>query len=359
MLQLTASSILPEFLRARLSCSIFLCDTLFAHTSGTETCALHLTTHVKSFLPGTGESFRARPPPSFWSIDRIRRLLCGRPDPLSANILLCGKHWFLLNAVTQCRALHLASPLEVVPVLCSPSLPHLPPSSNPLPRNCPHCMALPQRAVTRSCCKHACFHRTSAISHSCKMQARNLVLYIWRSDVYAFLCCASVCSHPLIPPLLRPFARIAWHFLNARGFINFGVAPAVLAETRKVLEPPKGSVVILGAGLAGLAAAHQLQKCGYRVLILEAKTHAGGRVHTVRLEVSNHLKSFFTGGLSATKYGLGMQDGGGRDTAGESVCWEWCGLVRACSCASAPGMTFYNEDPSYRETRRHRAGRRP
>jgi hypothetical protein len=126
------------------------------------------------------------------------------------------------------------------------------------------------------------------------MQARNLVLYIWRSDVKAYLSCSSACSNPTIPMLLRPYARIAWHFLNARGFINFGVAPAVLAETRKVLECcegaepascPKGSVVILGAGLAGLAAAHQLQKSGYRVLILEAKAHAGGRVHTVRLQV--------------------------------------------------------------------------
>ena len=42
------------------------------------------------------------------------------------------------------------------------------------------------------------------------------------------------------------------------------------------------SVVILGAGIAGLVAAHQLQRAGYRVTVLEARDRIGGRVWTIR-----------------------------------------------------------------------------
>ncbi|MBC8106608.1 MAG: flavin monoamine oxidase family protein [Anaerolineae bacterium] len=41
-------------------------------------------------------------------------------------------------------------------------------------------------------------------------------------------------------------------------------------------------VLILGAGLAGLCAAYELQKIGYDCQILEARTRAGGRAHTIR-----------------------------------------------------------------------------
>ena len=42
------------------------------------------------------------------------------------------------------------------------------------------------------------------------------------------------------------------------------------------------SVVVVGAGLAGLSAARQLEKDGARVIILEARDRVGGRVQTVR-----------------------------------------------------------------------------
>jgi monoamine oxidase len=41
-------------------------------------------------------------------------------------------------------------------------------------------------------------------------------------------------------------------------------------------------VVILGAGLAGMAAAHQLNKLGYQCTLLEARDRAGGRCWTIR-----------------------------------------------------------------------------
>jgi monoamine oxidase len=50
---------------------------------------------------------------------------------------------------------------------------------------------------------------------------------------------------------------------------------------------PKGSgggrtVVILGAGIAGLVSAYELQRAGYQVTVLEARDRIGGRVWTIR-----------------------------------------------------------------------------
>jgi monoamine oxidase len=51
------------------------------------------------------------------------------------------------------------------------------------------------------------------------------------------------------------------------------------------LPPASGngkSVVILGAGIAGLVSAYELQRAGYRVTVLEARNRIGGRVWTIR-----------------------------------------------------------------------------
>ena len=41
-------------------------------------------------------------------------------------------------------------------------------------------------------------------------------------------------------------------------------------------------VIVIGAGVAGLAAARELKRRGHRALVLEARDRIGGRVHTVR-----------------------------------------------------------------------------
>lgn len=46
--------------------------------------------------------------------------------------------------------------------------------------------------------------------------------------------------------------------------------------------PPKKKVIVVGAGLAGLAAAWELVSRGHDVTVLEAQMRPGGRVHTLR-----------------------------------------------------------------------------
>src|SRR5688572_5666277 len=58
-----------------------------------------------------------------------------------------------------------------------------------------------------------------------------------------------------------------------------------------MLQPSSGKrhVIIIGAGLAGLAAALELRANGFEVSVLEAGTRPGGRVYTLREPFSDGL----------------------------------------------------------------------
>ena len=83
----------------------------------------------------------------------------------------------------------------------------------------------------------------------------------------------------------RPIGRR--QFIEEFGLYVAGLAllPGVSrAEWRgglKIKGPPK-NIVILGGGLAGLAAAFELKKAGHSITILEARKAAGGRLRTMR-----------------------------------------------------------------------------
>lgn len=114
------------------------------------------------------------------------------------------------------------------------------------------------------------------------VRCRNAVLSAWRADVSRRLPEAEAVA--AAAPRDRPYALAAWRFLSASGYINFGVSPAQQAHVERAPDGA-GSVVVVGAGVAGLAAAGQLRAAGYRVAVVEARERPGGRVWSERLEV--------------------------------------------------------------------------
>lgn len=95
-----------------------------------------------------------------------------------------------------------------------------------------------------------------------------------------------------------------YDLLDRLGRINFGMIemnnkfprPRLMDKSRRAVlmsnhqyKPPlksggkrTGRVVVIGAGLSGLAAARQLQRFGMEVIVLEARNRVGGRVHTYK-----------------------------------------------------------------------------
>ncbi|GAB0100035.1 Probable lysine-specific histone demethylase 1 [Sergentomyia squamirostris] len=67
-------------------------------------------------------------------------------------------------------------------------------------------------------------------------------------------------------------------FLERHGYINFGIFKRLKAIPAKKLA----KVIVIGAGISGLAAAQQLQQLGMDVIVLEARDRVGGRIATFR-----------------------------------------------------------------------------
>jgi monoamine oxidase len=64
---------------------------------------------------------------------------------------------------------------------------------------------------------------------------------------------------------------------------------AIANDGLPLSDRPRKRVVIVGAGMAGLVAAHELQRVGHEVVVLEARGRVGGRVHTLREPFSDGL----------------------------------------------------------------------
>lgn len=78
-------------------------------------------------------------------------------------------------------------------------------------------------------------------------------------------------------------SSLAYPALMSLGLITSAPAHAFRLESQK-----KGKhVVILGAGLSGLASAYELTKLGYTCTLLEARQRAGGRCWSVRKDATN------------------------------------------------------------------------
>src|SRR5690349_18569755 len=76
-------------------------------------------------------------------------------------------------------------------------------------------------------------------------------------------------------------AAAVYETMVAMGMVR--VPTAFAGPPQMAAEHGRGQrVVILGAGIAGLTAAYELNKAGYEVVVLEANSRAGGRSYTVR-----------------------------------------------------------------------------
>uniref|UniRef100_A0ACD5WVY7 Uncharacterized protein n=1 Tax=Avena sativa TaxID=4498 RepID=A0ACD5WVY7_AVESA len=111
---------------------------------------------------------------------------------------------------------------------------------------------------------------------------RNHILASWRADPRVPLPRARVLE--TVAATYDHLVAAAHGFLSREGHVNFGVSAAFPASPPPdAPEVPAASVLVIGAGLAGLAAARQLLRFGLRVLVLEGRARPGGRVYTSRL----------------------------------------------------------------------------
>ncbi|XP_018393444.1 PREDICTED: lysine-specific histone demethylase 1A [Cyphomyrmex costatus] len=111
------------------------------------------------------------------------------------------------------------------------------------------------------------------------LHIRNRLLQIWLENPKQQLIIENV-----LPQIESPYnsdtvlARRIHAFLERHGFVNFGVFKRLKPLPTKKL----GKVIVIGAGIAGLAAAQQMQQFGLEVTVLEARDRVGGRIATFR-----------------------------------------------------------------------------
>lgn len=126
----------------------------------------------------------------------------------------------------------------------------------------------------------ACFPDmvTPLSSQKMFLNLRNRVLQMWLENPKAQITTQDALKR-LQPPwnsdeelVIRIHA-----FLERHGYINFGIFKRTSAPPQKT-----GRVIVIGAGIAGLAAAQQLKSFGMDVVVLEARDRVGGRIATFR-----------------------------------------------------------------------------
>lgn len=111
------------------------------------------------------------------------------------------------------------------------------------------------------------------------LHIRNRILQMWLDNPKQQLIVETVIEKMESPynsdiPLLKRVHA----YLERNGFINYGI----FKRLKSLPAKKYGKVIVIGAGIAGLAAAQQLQQFGLEVIVLEARDRVGGRIATFR-----------------------------------------------------------------------------
>jgi lysine-specific histone demethylase 1 len=128
------------------------------------------------------------------------------------------------------------------------------------------------------------------------VEIRNHILARWRESASTWLDEARVMENIRIQH--KVLVGAAYRFLCSHGYINFGVARAIKALASE--DDGKCAVIVIGAGLAGLAAARQLLAFGHRVAVVEGRNRPGGRVYTRKMEGGGRAVAADLGGSVIT-----------------------------------------------------------
>ncbi|KAH7720122.1 amine oxidaseflavin-containing family protein [Aphelenchoides avenae] len=113
---------------------------------------------------------------------------------------------------------------------------------------------------------------------------RNLVVTLWNLNPFEYLTYEVALSHLVCRGLARVWyaneLRRVVDYLTLKNVVNHGILklPRELLLRRLHPKKPPLSVVVVGAGVSGLAAARQLRAIGAEVTVLEAKPKIGGRM---------------------------------------------------------------------------------
>ncbi|KAK8651831.1 hypothetical protein V6N13_141410 [Hibiscus sabdariffa] len=125
---------------------------------------------------------------------------------------------------------------------------------------------------------------------------RNHILSRWRSNVRIWLTKGQI--KETVSNEYVHLLSAAYDFLLYNGYINFGVSPSFSSYLPE--EATEGSVIIVGAGLAGLAAARQLLSFGFKVVVIEGRNRPGGRVYTQQMGKKDKCAAVDLGGSVIT-----------------------------------------------------------